>query len=365
MKLCFFIGYYPFVKGGAEYQSKLIAEELSKEHDIFFISVSNNHIANEVIHHDEFKVYQLNYNLLLNKATLYYPLAWEINRILKNERPDAIYQRILNSFSYHLSQYANNRSIPHYIHVADKYSLLFDGKNLSTYIRKYLFNGLNLATTKFITQNREQTKLLNNLKIAPVLQIYNMHPVPDFSYNECLNSKIQARIKSIVWIGSSRPVKRLELYLELAKLCENLKDFRFYIIGRIEEGEYGFKLMETIESLKNVEYLGEQENSFVNNFLEKEAYLTLNTSKSEGFSNVFIQSWLRGVPVYSLNSSPDDLFDSYKLGRYFNDDFDELKNSLLDFNANNDYLEMANECLKVSRELFSLEKSIGEIKAIL
>lgn len=365
-KICFFIGYYPFVKGGAEYQSKLIAESLKINYDIFFISVSNNHSSKELIISDGFKVYQLNYNLNVNKVFLYYPLAQEINEILFKEKPSIIYQRILNSFSYHLSQYSSKNGIVHYIHVADKYSLIFDKANLSTIVRKLMFRNLKYTSTRLITQNEEQTQLLSQYNIKPILQIYNMHPVPQYNFINYRENKIKDSIKKIVWIGSSRPVKRLELYIELAKSFEQESKIKFYIIGRIENNQYGNELRLKIKQTENIEYLDEQENDIVNKFLEKEAFYTINTSLSEGFSNVFIQSWLRGVPVLSLNSNPDNLFDTYNLGVFFEDNLDNLKEYLKkNIDNEEEYVKKSNESYRVSRKLFSLDTSIQKIEEIL
>lgn len=71
----------------------------------------------------------------------------------------------------------------------------------------------------------------------------------------------------------------------------------------MESGTYSDTLSTRIALLDNVTYLGERDNGYINNLLEIQADLLVNTSDSEGFSNTFIQAWLRGIPVLSLNSN--------------------------------------------------------------
>ena len=57
MKIGFIIGFYPEKKGGAEYQSRLIADYLNNSNQIFFISIGHN---NELVRYiDGIKVYCL------------------------------------------------------------------------------------------------------------------------------------------------------------------------------------------------------------------------------------------------------------------------------------------------------------------
>jgi glycosyltransferase involved in cell wall biosynthesis len=66
----------------------------------------------------------------------------------------------------------------------------------------------------------------------------------------------------------------------------------------------------------NVDYIGELTQDEVNKMLGR-ASLLVNTSPREGFSNVFIQAWMREVPVLTLGVNPDRLLDDGQLGGAF------------------------------------------------
>src|SRR5690606_23581632 len=149
-----------------------------------------------------------------------------------------------------------------------------------------------------------------------VLQTYNMHPIAKININEVVPRKASHCKKVIAWIGNARPVKRLEKFIWIAAKMEKYSDLSFAVVGKIYDNEYGRALQKQLDGAKNITYYGERDNDWINKFLEDEVFLTVNTSDSEGFSNVFIQSWLRGVPVLSLNSNPDNLFNRYNIGCY-------------------------------------------------
>ena len=71
------------------------------------------------------------------------------------------------------------------------------------------------------------------------------------------------------------------------------------------------------EKLPNVTFLGtvppvEMERCF------QKTKLFLNTSIREGFSNTFLQAWINGVLVVSLNIDPDKIIEKNRLGYVVN-----------------------------------------------
>ncbi len=353
-KICIFNSYYPFIKGGAEYQAKMIAQQLRGHYEVFFISYG--HLKDEIIYDEEIKIYCLSLNSKIDRITLYHYSARKIEKILKKEHPEIIYQRILNSYSYHLGNLSKKYRINLFIHIADNYCLEFDS-SLRSKVRYYLFKKIRKLyqqkTIHFITQTSIQNSLLESHCVTSSLQFYNIHPEPQYNISE----EKRFGSKKIVWIGSVRKVKNFELFL---RLVEDLKeeDFSFVMLGRFENTEYSLRLQEKAKSFDNLQCLGEVDNSEVNRVLS-ESFLLVNTSFSEGFSNTFIQAWLRGVPVISYIVNPDNLFDDKKLGICCNNQYNKLRNCLNNISQNyTKYIKMSEECMSFSKEHFLVEKNM-------
>jgi hypothetical protein len=350
VKICVFSGFYPIQKGGAEFQSRLISDELLSKGDIvFFISINNS--IEKVEYIDGFKVYFLRTSVL-NKILLYFPIRLKIFKILINESPEIIYQRVLNSFSFHLSYFSKFTKTKLFIHIVDNYSLKFS-INLSSLVRWVFINRIiKNKLVSFIVQSKFQSEQLNKLNIKPQFKIYNFLP------NSNNVNTLKKDIKKVVWIGSARKVKRLDLFIKLVNYYSN-KDYKFYIIGRME-GKYNLDYFAKKISNKNVCYLGEKSFEFIDVFLS-DSYLLINTSDSEGFSNTFIHAWQKGVPVLSLNSDPDNLIESKQIGCFCNGNFSKLKDKFeLLMNDELLYNRFSNNALNCSY-MFSKEYSIDKL----
>ncbi|MGG5578472.1 glycosyltransferase family 4 protein [Myroides sp. C15-4] len=362
MKICIASGYYPYIKGGAEYQSKIIALELVKlGFEVFFISIDNRN-KKSVFIDDGIKVYHINFNLKLNKLVLYYEVFSIINKILKNEKPNYLYQRVLNSMSYHYARNSEKLGYKFSLHIADNYCLEFKELSFSRIIRQYFFKKIFREDFTLIVQTKLQKELLLSLGLNKGEQIYNMHKVNNIDVDCIARAKFFRNVKKIVWIGNARPVKQLELYLDLAKLFEENKEFEFHFFGEIYDDEYGRLLKNRVESSRNTYYHGVVDNEDINKFLYEEAFLTVNTSVSEGFSNVFIQSWINGVLVLSLNSNPDDIFENPQLGKCFDGKISNFKEYILSIsNSSTNYTNYSYNAYMTSKDLFSIEKNLSKM----
>lgn len=361
MKICIFNSYYPLVKGGAEYQAKIIAGQLRLKYDVFFISYHHN--EDKLINIDGYKVYCIKQPDQIDRFCLYYLVEKKISQILNKEKVDIIYQRVLNSFTFHLAKYSHRNKIKFIIHVADNYSLIFP-VSISSIIRRYFFIWIRYyyshGRIDFITQTDFQSELLQKRGIVPTLKIRNMHPLP-------VKEKVSTNFNrfKIVWIGSFRPVKQLELFLDIAKSNISNTILDFVVAGRANDDHYSNHMLALIKNLPNITYMGELANEEVDVLLSN-SFLLINTSASEGFSNTFIQAWLYGVPVISLNSDPDHFLSEFKLGAVAHGNMNMMNDLLFSFVRDNGYYrECSNRCKSIAQKEFSIDINISKLLELL
>lgn len=316
--------YYPKVKGGAEYQAFNLGL-LFKEQGFQVIFISLGFDKNEVFVDDNlFKIYTFKTpKSKLHTFSLYLFFSKQITNVIQLEKPNLVYQRVLNSFSSYIARMCYNLKTPYCLHIADNYCLEFD-ETLRGRIKKVLFNRLIKYPVHFICQTDIQQKNLKRYgKQATVLP--NILPI-----ESVLCNKSNTEFK-VLWVANIRPVKQLREFLNIAKECENQAEIEFIVIGR--KDNISVEENSSLNILKNVRYFGELDQKEVLTQME-ESHVLMNTSISEGFSNTFIQAWSRGMLVLSLNSDPNGLIEKYKVGFIANGSIRKLKESLILLSTN-------------------------------
>jgi glycosyltransferase involved in cell wall biosynthesis len=122
------------------------------------------------------------------------------------------------------------------------------------------------------------------------------------------------RSKYAAWVGVLRQPKRPDVLIEIARRAPTV---RFVVCGApstfMSSPGYGERIVETLRTLPNVEYLGQVAPEKTLRLIADAAIL-LSTSDEEGFPSVFLEAWSSGTPVVSLKIDPDRLIERMKLG---------------------------------------------------
>lgn len=307
-RILFITGYYPFQQGGAEYQAFLLSEELKRTYNVSF-TFRNHWNKKSIIQHNGYALYavrpisikRINENFILEMG--------KIKKLLKQLRPDIIYLRGGNAYGMAATTYAHNhqcRVIWHVAHDRDLIPLPHINllRNPIGYTEKKIITCGLKNSTNIITQTEHQRLLLKqNYNIKSHNTIANWHPIPENT------PKDQTKI-NVLWIANWRPFKQPEIFVRLAQALKKISAVRFIMIGR----NHTYPEIKAKALANGVEVPGELLNSEVNTLLSK-SHLLVNTSRMEGFSNTFIQAWMRNVPVVSLHVDPDDVLEKKNMGR--------------------------------------------------
>ena len=174
-----------------------------------------------------------------------------------------------------------------------------------------------------VTQTQRQAELLQRhlgRRAAAVVPNFQPQPRAEESLEKSRGGLL------VVWIGNFKLVKRPEVFVRLAEELRHLPEVRFAMAGRAGNERTHGELHAKIRALGNLEYLGELSHDQVNELLGR-AHCLVNTSDAEGFSNTFIQAWMRGTAVLSLNADVDGVLASGDLG-YLAGSFDKLRAQL-------------------------------------
>lgn len=146
---------------------------------------------------------------------------------------------------------------------------------------------------------------------------YGIHATVVPSICSSLNSHVLSKLDcsdekhiDLLWVGNSSANKQQEEFFELARL---LPDRTFAIAMNRSDAKRFESAAKEAEKLPNVTFLGAVPPLEMERWFQK-AKLFLNTSIREGFPNTFLQAWMNGVPVVSLNIDPDKIIEKNRLG---------------------------------------------------
>lgn len=167
-----------------------------------------------------------------------------------------------------------------------------------------------------VAQNNAQLDVAKRSLVAPVTAISNgVLPV---------DHVVAGTGGPILWAGGLRPVKRPNLFIELARRFPSRE---FVIVGgsTTTEVDYAAATEKEARTVPNIRLTGWLPHSDVIKEIAR-ASMVVNTSMVEGFPNVYLEAWNHGVPVVSFNDV-DGLLANEKLGALCTD-IDDMEKKL-------------------------------------
>ena len=125
-----------------------------------------------------------------------------------------------------------------------------------------------------------------------------------------------------LWIGGFLGTKNPHALLDLA---ERVPAARYVMVARERLGweQLAASVRERAAQLPNVELVPPRPRDELLG-LYRQALAVVSTSLAEGFSNVFLEGWARGVPTLSLHVDPDGVITRYGLGAVAHGSIDDL-----------------------------------------
>jgi glycosyltransferase involved in cell wall biosynthesis len=120
--------------------------------------------------------------------------------------------------------------------------------------------------------------------------------------------------EAFLWVGRLVPEKRPLAFLELARA---VPEATFWMVPlRFPGTESMLHDVETAAArLPNVRILDQQPRAELASLIER-SVAVVNTSPTEGTSNVVLEAWSRGVPALALEHDPDGAIQQHDLGGF-------------------------------------------------
>lgn len=344
--------------GGAEVQANYLAKELvSRGFDVNYICQTHNKsFENQISVIDSVKIHWIkkrsaHTNTSLNDV---------YNKIVEIE-PDIIIERMSSSFGWPILKVKKKYNVK-YIWICTDNTSPVKFKTVKKFFKEkpfikflYAFKGAiktdvirfyaNKKADIVFTQNNTQSKLLKKNFNKDSFKMISGHPFPKTSIS--VDSRFKK--KTILWCGNLGQYKRPELFLELAKSMPNIK---FIMVGGHDDKAYLDDLFENKPC--NLMTTGRLNFDEALSFFD-EATILINTSISEGFSNTYIQAWLRGIPTLVFGADPDDVIKNNDLGanvKTIEKAKSEIENLFSNFES---YRNIANNTLNYSNRNHSIK----------
>ncbi len=303
-------GHFSESRGGAQYQAQCVVEALeeSRKYNIVYLT----RVFDKQYVPEGYKIVQIARPVGIRKHFFIFDTR-KLLRLLNEIDPDVIYQRGLKAYTGVIAYFTKFSACRSVFHIASDHSLIptpivgNPGMRFLKQAERFMENYGLTHVDDVVAQTEQQSKLLmQRCGRKPSAVIPNFHPLPNEDATKCSDEV------RIVWVANFKPIKRPEIFVQLARDLAFHRNLRFVMIGSGDQMKYA-ALHAEIEKLPNLSFLGQLPIDEVNKHLAA-GHLFVNTSTTEGFPNTFIQAWMRKVPTLSLEVNPDNILSSERFG---------------------------------------------------
>ncbi len=199
--------------------------------------------------------------------------------------------------------------------------------------------------------NHQKNRIWTNFKKKGiVLPSYFLSPT----------TKQQQKKKIVLWLANLTRKKQPELFIKFAEHNQDALDWQFILGGGTHDQQYWQNLSRQASKLKNFKMIGAVPFEDTQKYYA-EASLFVNTSlkEADGLPNAFIQAWLNGTPVCSLNHDPNDWIQSNNLGYCADGSVEKLLNHGRALLEKSEQLnDIQKNCMQFANKTFARNETI-------
>lgn len=313
---------YPLEYGGSEIQNRLLGKELEDRGKVYYVFISRE----EVFVETSWSVFIGIRQSRVRRLKRFWPIYWHrLFRIIRKISPDLVYIRNYNFFAFPIVHFKGLGAKGVYLHVASRHDLeAVRSQNLLYKIGLILLQKSYKKFDLVFVQDEFQYNIVRRFPKVKVIIVNKFVSIG-------LTNKRQTEDKNpfrVVWIGGIKPLKRLEVFLDMADKFGTVNDMQFIVIGPSACSVYNSSMIERMKSQANVTYHGSLTQEGVNEYLLS-CHVLFHTSLYEGgIPNVFIQAWLTKTYVISLSVDSDSKLTEGGFGFMGNSNFEACFNEI-------------------------------------
>lgn len=270
-----------------------------------------NHYVGELSPFDLVESYPKSGGIRILRVYYYYYRL--MLKAIKAYQPDFIFVKGCSIFNGLLAHISKNTGVPLIYLVTNDKDADERYKKYRAFISQKAYEYSLKIVKGVVCQNRYQLQAFKNK--MPNNSYLLMHN-PYYSDDDLPKVGRYVDRGYIAWLGLFSDQKNLPGLLEIVKAMPQMK---FKIAGESTKKKYvdptTQSALKELQGCNNVEFVGFLTRKQVLPFLSK-AYLLLNTSHYEGFSNTFLEAFAAGTPVVTREDiDPDDLIKNNNLGK--------------------------------------------------